>query len=568
MPVSDPISDLLALSVFIVVITGAAVLAGRYMATVFGGNIRFPILVRIENSLYRFLGTTPEKEETWRGYARDLLLFNAIGFCILFFILLIQGFLPANPQHFPGFSVSHALNIAVSFVTNTNWQVYSGEAAASYLTQVAGLTVQNFLSAATGLCIAIALMRGLTRELTGTIGNFWVDMSRAVLYVLLPLAVIASVVLLSQGVIQNFDPSLTVAGYGGTDPQTIAMGPVSSQEGIKLLGSNGGGFFNANSAHPFENPTPFSNIFEVFLILLIPAALPFTFGRLSGNMRQGWAIYAAMLILFVAAFGVLYAAELGGNPVLTSLDVPGISMEGKEVRFGLAGTVLFSTSTTAVGCGAVNAMLDSFTPIGGLVPMFLILVGEVVYGGIGSGFATMIAFIVIAVFIAGLMIGRTPEYLSKKIGIFEMKMALIVILVPGILVLVFTGIALVTMGGTAGIFNLGPHGLSEIVYAFASMANNNGSAFAGLDAAAPFYTLSGVIIMAIGRFIPAVAILALAGSAAEKKAVPSGPGTLPTTTISFVLWLIAVILVVGALTFFPLFAMGPLAEQLALSGGF
>ncbi len=568
MPVSDPISDLVGLAAFIIIITGAAFLAGRYVAAVFGGNIHVPFLVRMENSLYRFLGTSPENEETWKGYARDMLLFNAIGFFVLFFILLAQGFLPANPQHFPGFSAVHALNIAISFVTNTNWQVYSGEAAASYLTQVAGLTVQNFLSAATGLCIAIALMRGLTRELTGTVGNFWVDMTHAILYILFPLAVIASVVLLSQGVIQNFDPSFTMAGYGGAAPQTIATGPVSSQEAIKLLGTNGGGFFNANSAHPFENPTPFSNLFEVFLILLIPAALPFTFGRMSGNMRQGWAIFAAMLILFVAAFGVLYAAELGGNPVLTSLDVPGISMEGKEVRFGLTGTVLFSTSTTAVACGAVNAMFDSFTPIGGLVPMFLILLGEVVYGGIGSGFATMIAFIVIAVFIAGLMIGRTPEYLSKKIGIFEMKMALIVILVPGILVLVFTGIALVTKGGTAGIFNPGPHGLSEIVYAFASMANNNGSAFAGLNAAATFYSLSGVIIMAIGRFIPAVAILALAGSVAEKKAVPSGQGTLPTTTITFVLWLIAVILIIGALTFFPLFAMGPLAEQLALAGGF
>ncbi|MDD1715081.1 MAG: potassium-transporting ATPase subunit KdpA, partial [Methanoregulaceae archaeon] len=440
--------------------------------------------------------------------------------------------------------------------------------AASYLTQVAGLTVQNFLSAATGLCIAIALKRGLTRELTGTIGNYWADMTRAVFYILLPLAIIASVVLLSQGVIQNFDPSLTITGYSGTAPQAIPMGPVSSQEGIKLLGTNGGGFFNANSAHPFENPTPFSNIFEVFLILLIPASLPFTFGRMSGNMRQGWAIYAAMLVLFVAAFSVLYAAELGGNPVLTSLDVQGISMEGKEVRFGLAGTVLFGIATTATSCGAVNAMFDSFTPIGGLVPMFLILLGEVVFGGIGSGFTTMIAFIVIAVFIAGLMIGRTPEYLSKKIGIFEMKMALIVILVPGILVLLFTGIALVTIGGTAGIFNPGPHGLSEIVYAFASMANNNGSAFAGLNAAAPFYSLSGVIVMAIGRFVPAIAILALAGSVAEKKAVPSGPGTLPTATLSFVLWLIAVILIIGALTFFPLFAMGPLAEHLALAGGF
>ncbi|MDD1707311.1 MAG: potassium-transporting ATPase subunit KdpA [Methanoregulaceae archaeon] len=568
MPISNPLADVVGIAVFLFFVTGAAIIAGRYLAAVFTGTLPRNPLDRLEKFLYRFLGTSPEKEETWLGYARDMLLFNAIGFCILFFILLIQGFLPFNPQHFPGFSISNALNIAMSFVTNTNWQVYSGEAAASYLTQVAGLTVQNFLSAATGLCIAIALMRGLTRELTGTIGNFWVDMTRAFLYVLLPLAVIASIVLLSQGVIQNFDPSLTVAGYSGASPQTIAMGPVSSQEAIKLLGTNGGGFFNANSAHPFENPTPFSNILEVFLILLIPAALPFTFGRMSGNMRQGWAIYAAMLILFVAAFSVLYAVELKGNPVLTSLDVPGISMEGKEVRFGLAGTVLFSTSTTATACGAVNAMFDSFTPMGGLVPMFLILLGEVVYGGIGSGFATLLAFVVVAVFIAGLMIGRTPEYLSKKIGIFEMKMALIIILVPAILVLLFTGVALVTTGGTSAIFNPGPHGLSEIVYAFASMANNNGSAFAGLNAAAPFYSLSGVIVMAIGRFIPAVAILALAGSAAEKKAVPSGPGTLPTATISFVLWLIAVILIIGALTFFPLFALGPLAEQLALAGGF
>jgi len=568
MPISNPLADVVGIAVFLFFVTGAAIIAGRYLAAVFTGTLPRNPLDRLEKFLYRFLGTSPEKEETWLGYARDMLLFNAIGFCILFFILLIQGFLPFNPQHFPGFSISNALNIAMSFVTNTNWQVYSGEAAASYLTQVAGLTVQNFLSAATGLCIAIALMRGLTRELTGTIGNFWVDMTRAFLYVLLPLAVIASIVLLSQGVIQNFDPSLTVAGYSGASPQTIAMGPVSSQEAIKLLGTNGGGFFNANSAHPFENPTPFSNILEVFLILLIPAALPFTFGRMSGNMRQGWAIYAAMLILFVIAFSVLYAVELKGNPVLTSLDVPGISMEGKEVRFGLAGTVLFSTSTTATACGAVNAMFDSFTPMGGLVPMFLILLGEVVYGGIGSGFATLLAFVVVAVFIAGLMIGRTPEYLSKKIGIFEMKMALIIILVPAILVLLFTGVALVTTGGTSAIFNPGPHGLSEIVYAFASMANNNGSAFAGLNAAAPFYSLSGVIVMAIGRFIPAVAILALAGSAAEKKAVPSGPGTLPTATISFVLWLIAVILIIGALTFFPLFALGPLAEQLALAGGF
>jgi K+-transporting ATPase ATPase A chain len=430
-----------------------------------------------------------------------------------------------------------------------------------------GLSVQNFLSAATGLCIAVAVMRGLTRKMTDRIGNFWVDLTRAVLYVLIPLAFIAAVILLSQGVIQNLDPSLSISGYGGAGTRTIAMGPVASQEAIKMLGTNGGGFFNANSAHPYENPTPFTNFFEIFLILLIPASLPFMFGFLSGDRKQGIAIYLTMMVLFIAAAGMLYSAELAGNPSLVSQGVSGVSMEGKEVRFGLAGTVLFSTSTTAVANGAVNTMHDSLTPLGGLVPMFLILLGEVVFGGIGSGFATMIAFVIVAVFIAGLMIGRTPEYLAKKIEIFEMKMALVTILVPSILVLVFTGIALVVPGGLAGIFNPGPHGLSEVVYAFASMANNNGSAFAGLDAASPFYTLAGALVMVAGRFIPAIAMLALAGSLAKKKTIPSGPGTLPTTSPSFILWLIAVILIIGALTFFPFFAMGPIAEHLSLAGG-
>jgi len=567
MPITNPLLDVVTIAVFLLLVTGAAYFVGCYLTAVFSGTLQWNPLARLEKALFHLIGTSPEREETWQGYARDLLIFNAIGFCILFLILIIQGILPLNPQQVSGFSIGKALNIAVSFTTNTNWQVYSGENAASYLTQMMGLTVQNFLSAATGLCIAIAVMRGLTRKITDRIGNFWVDMTRSVLYVLLPLAFIAAIVLLSQGVIQNLDPSLTIAGYGGTGPQTIAMGPVASQEAIKELGTNGGGFFNANSAHPYENPTPFTNFFEIFLILLIPAALPFTFGILARERRQGWAIYAAMMLLFVAATGMLYSAEFAGNPALASHDVPGVSMEGKEVRFGLVGTVLFSSSTTATACGAVNTMHDSLTPLGGLVPMFLILLGEVVFGGIGSGFATMIAFVIVAVFIAGLMIGRTPEYLAKKIEIFEMKMALITILIPGILVLIFTGTALVVEGGIAGIFNPGPHGLSEVVYAFASMANNNGSAFAGLNAALPFYSLAGAIIMAVGRYVPAVAMLALAGSVARKKTVSSGPGTLPTASPSFVLWLLAVILIIGALTFFPFFAMGPVAEHLSLLGG-
>lgn len=567
MPAANPVLDVTLFLLFLLILTGAAILAGRYLAAVFSGSIIRAPFSRIEHALFRLVGTSPEKEEPWQEYARDLLLLNGLGFVVLFFILILQGFLPLNPGHISGFPPIDALNSAVSFVTNTNWQIYSGEVSASYFTQVLGFTVQNFLSAATGLCVAIAVMRGLTRKMTDRIGNFWVDMIRAVLYVLLPLACIAALVLLSQGVIQNFDPSLTTTGFGGTGSQTIAMGPVASQEAIKELGTNGGGFFNANSAHPYENPTSFSNLFEIFLILLIPAALPFTFGILSGQKRQGWALYATMMMLFIASLGILYIAELSGNPALSQQHVPGVSMEGKEVRFGLSGTVLFSTSTTAAACGAVNAMHDSLTPLGGLIPMFLILLGEVVFGGVGSGFATMIAFVIVAVFIAGLMIGRTPEYLARKVEIFEMKMALITILVPGILVLIFVGIAVVFEGGLLGIFNPGSHGLSEIVYAFASMANNNGSAFAGLNAALPLYSLAGTVVMVVGRYVPAIAMLALAGTMARKKAIPPGPGTLPTASISFVLWLIAVILVIGALTFFPLFAMGPIAEHFALAGG-
>jgi K+-transporting ATPase ATPase A chain len=563
----DLLLDSVSVIFFFLLLTGIALFSGRYMARVFSDEISKGNIGRLELWIYRIIGTSPEKEMGWREYAVHLLIFNALGFIVLLFLLLLQGFLPLNPQALPGFSLSVSLNAAVSFMTNTNWQVYSGEVAASYLIQMLGFTVQNFLSAATGLTVAIAVIRGVTRRTSETIGNFWVDLTRAVIFVLLPLAFIAAIFLASQGVIQNLDPYVTVTGLGTSGPQVIAMGPVASQEAIKELGTNGGGFFNANSAHPFENPTPLTNIVEIFLMLLIPAALPFTFGNMSGDRRQGWALYLVMVILFGIAFGTLYTAELVGNPLLHNLGATGISMEGKEVRFSLGGTALFATATTSAACGAVNAMHDSLTPLGGLVPMLLILLGEVVFGGVGAGFYTLLAFVIIAVFIAGLMIGRTPEYLGKKIEVEEMKMAVITVLTPGILILIFTGVAMSLAGIPEALGNPGPHGLSEIVYAFASMSNNNGSAFAGLDSTGLFFTLSGVFAMVLGRFVPVVAVLFLAGSLAQKKAVPPSYGTLQTASPSFIIWLILIVLIVGVLTFFPLFALGPIAEQLLMIGG-
>jgi len=555
------------LILFLVIVTGVALPFSSFFVRVFSGEISRGIPGHIEKAIYRLIETDPDREDGWKGYARDMLIFNGLGFVTLFLLLLLQGFLPFNPQKFGAFDLYFAINTATSFVTNTNWQVYSGEMTASYLTQMAGLTVQNFLSSATGICIAIAVMRGITRQSTDRIGNFWVDMTRCTLYILLPIAFIFALLLVSQGVIQNLDPYVQATGYGPTGQQTIAMGPVASQEAIKEFGTNGGGFFNANAAHPYENPTPLTNLVEIFLILLIPATLPLVFGRMNGNMRQGWVIYAIMLVLFLCGLGTLYAAELAGNPLVKELGVSGISMEGKEARFGLLGSSLFATSTTATSCGAVNCMHDSFTPLGGLVPMFMILLGEVAFGGVGSGFYTMIGFVVLAVFIAGLMIGRTPEYLGKKIEALEMKMAVITVLIPGVLVLLLSGIALVLPNVADLMKNPGPHGLSELIYAFASMSNNNGSAFAGFDASKPFYTLTGSLAMVIGRFVPAVAMLAMAGSMAQKKTVPPSSGTLPTASVSFSIWTILVILIIGALTFFPLFATGPIVEHLSMIGG-
>ena len=564
MATPDPLVDGATVLLFMLVVTVAAFFFGKYLGRVYSGSLSRGIPGRIERGIYRLIGTNPDQESGWRQYAKDMLLFSAMGFTVLFFILLLQGLLPLNPMGVPGFSLHSTLNIAVSFVTNTNWQVYSGEMAAGYLAQMAGFTVQNFLSAAMGIAVAIAVMRGITRRNTNRIGNFWVDMTRTILYVLLPVAFVAALVLASQGVIQNLDPYAVVTGGG---QGLIAMGPVASQEAIKELGTNGGGFFNANSAHPYENPNPFTNLFEIFLILLIPASLPFTFGEICGSRREGAAIYAVMLILFLLAFTGLYLAELGGNPALPAIGVSGVPMEGKEVRFGLGGTALYAVATTATSCGAVNAMHDSFTPLAGMVSLLLILLGEVVFGGAGSGFYTYLAFIVVAVFIAGLMIGRTPEYLGKKMERREITMAVVVILVPTLLVLLFTGISLLVPAGAGAMLNPGPHGLTELIYAYASMANNNGSAFAGFDATSPFFTLTGALVMAIGRFVPAVAMLALAGSLAEKKTVPAGPGTLPTAAPAFVLWMLFVIVIVGVLTFFPLLTMGPVAEHFLMIGG-
>ncbi len=570
---------------------------GTFMARVYQGKRTFltPVLAPCENLLYRICGVNRDDEMGWQRYAIGLLLFNLVCAAALFAMLLLQGVLPLNPQKFPAFSWHLALNTAISFATNTNWQNYSGESAASYFTQMFGFAVHNFASAATGMVVAIALIRGLVRRKASAIGNFWVDLTRSTLYILLPLSLVFAVFLVSQGVIQNFSgyktvplvqpttydkPRLDDKGNPIKDAKgnpvtesvtakevTIPMGPVASQEAIKELGTNGGGFFNANSAHPFENPTPLSNMVEVFLILLISGGLTYTFGRMAGNTRQGWALLAVMLAILVMAIGTLYWAESSGNPLVAKLGVHGINMEGKETRFGLAGTTLFTTATTGTSCGAVNAMHDSLTPLGGMVPLSLILLSEVVFGGVGTGLYTMLAFVVIAVFIAGLMIGRTPEYLGKKIEVREMWMSIITVLTSGILILIFSGVAMVVPSAVASMSNPGAHGLSEVFYAFASMSNNNGSAFAGLNGNTIFYNVTGAVCMFIGRFAPIVASLAMAGSLAGKKYVPASLGTLPTDKVPFALWLTLVILIVGALTFFPALSLGPIVEQLTMLGG-
>ncbi|AIF50334.1 potassium-transporting ATPase subunit KdpA [Pelosinus sp. UFO1] len=564
------INDIMMFAFYIVVLLLLALPLGKYMAKVFSQEktIFDFVLKPIEKVIYRITGVKETEEMNWKQYAATLIIFNLFGMILVFMIQVWQDILPFNPEQLAGVDPWHlALNTAVSFMTNTNWQSYSPEATMSYFTQMTVLTVQNFLSAATGLTVAVALIRGLTRKNAKTIGNFWVDMVRSIMWVLLPLAIICSTILVEQGVLQNLSPYVTVQTLDGAD-QKLAMGPVASQEAIKMLGTNGGGFFNANSAHPFENPTPVSNFIEMLSIFLIPAGLVFTFGHMVGNKRQGYAIIASMILLFIIMLGTLYTSELNGNPILSSIGVSSpTSMEGKEVRFGIGGSALFATITTAASCGAVNSMHDSFTPLGGLITMLQIKLGEVIFGGVGAGFYGMMMFVIITVFIVGLMVGRTPEYLGKKIEAWETKMATIAILIPSVIILIGSGIASVIDQGTSALTNSGPHGLSEILYAFASAAGNNGSAFAGLSANTPFYNLMLAFNMVVGRFGVIIPTLAIAGSMAAKKISPPGPGTFPTTGWLFVVLLVGVVLIVGALTFLPVLSLGPIIEHLLMLKG-
>jgi len=573
--------DLLQIVLYVVILIALAKPLGSFMARVFNGERNFlsPILAPVERFTYRLLGTRPDEEMNWKKYAIAVLLLALLGVVTLYVIELLQGVLPFNPQHLPGVSPALAFNTAISFNTNTNWQNYGGETTMTYFTQMVGLTVHNFLSAAAGIAVLMAVIRGFTRHTAQTIGNFWVDMTRSVLYILIPLALVLSIVLISQGVVQTLSKYKTADLLQSTQDasgqtitqQIIAVGPVASQEAIEMLGTNGGGFFNTNAAHPLQNPTPLTNFLEVLAILLIPAALCYTFGKMVGDTRQGWALLSAMTIIFVVMLSVCVWSEQAGNPALNNMNInqaatttqSGGNMEGKEVRIGAGNSALWATATTGASNGSVNSMHDSYTPLGGLVPMWMIQLGEVVYGGVGSGLYGMLAFVIIAVFIAGLMIGRTPEYLGKKIESYEMKMAAIMILIPVLLSLLGTAVAVISASGQSAVANPGVHGFSEILYAFSSTSNNNGSAFAGYGSNV-FINITESICMFIGRFWLQIPILAVAGSLVKKKKVPVTSGTLPTYTPLFIFWLIAVVVIVGALSFFPALSLGPIGEFLKL----
>lgn len=554
---------------------------GAYMAHVYAGEVNIRGLGAIERFLYRASRVRPDEEMGFSTYAWAVLLSNFLGAFAVYVLLRIQGVLPLNPAGFGAVEPFLAINTAVSFATNTNWQAYGGETTLAHSTQMLGLTVQNFLSAATGMAVLVALIRGFTRRNASGIGNFWVDFTRSILYVLLPLSALLALLLVSRGVVQTFsssdtalllDPITTDTG-AVVDRQTIALGPVASQVAIKQLGTNGGGFFNANSAHPFENPDVWSNLLEVISILLLPAALCFTFGVMVKDKRQGWVIFAAMVFMFVPLLGFTAWAEQNGNPVLANLGLDmgpsayqtGGNMEGKEVRFGIFDSVFWAISTTAASNGSVNAMHDSFTPLGGLAPMWLIQLGEVIFGGVGSGLYGMLMYAIVAVFIAGLMVGRTPEYLGKKIEAQEMKMASLAILLPSVTVLLGTALACVLPAGTGALGNPGAHGFSEMLYAFSSGANNNGSAFGGLTANGRFYTVAITLSMLVGRYGVMIPVLAIAGSLAQKRIIPPSSGTLPTHTPTFFGLLVASVLLMGALTFIPALALGPLVEHLMIS---
>jgi potassium-transporting ATPase potassium-binding subunit len=561
--------DIVQMVLILAVTFGLAWPLGHYIARIFRGEHTWmdPLGRPMERLLYKIAGIDPDQEMDWKHYAFALLSINGLGIIVLFILQRVQGILPLNPQHFGSVPGALAFNTAVSFVTNTNWQAYSGESTLSYLTQALGLTVQNFLSAATGIAVVIALIRGITRKTCRSIGNFWADLTRSVIWVLLPLSLVLAVVLTSQGVIQNFH-HYTIAQTLEGKVQTLPMGPVASQEAIKEIGTNGGGFFNANSAHPFENPSPFTNLLEIIALLLIPVALTFTFGHMVGDRRQGHVILGAMLLLFLVGLGVAYYSEAAGNPQIAALGVSGpTAMEGKEVRFGIAGSVLFATATSATSCGAVNTMHDSLTPLGGFIPMFQIMLGEVVFGGAGAGLYSILIFVILAVFIVGLMVGRTPEYLGKKLESAEIKMAVLGIVIPSALILIGSAVAAVTHPGLASVTNPGPHGLSQILYAFASAAGNNGSAFAGLNANTLFYNLLLALAMFIGRFGVIIPVLAIAGAMAGKKIIPVGPGTFQTRGVLFIGVLIGTLLIIGALTFFPALALGPIIEHLLMNAG-
>jgi K+-transporting ATPase ATPase A chain len=570
----------LQLVVYVVVLLALVKPLGTFMANVYEGRRTFlhPLLAPVERFTYRLAGVKAEQEMTWNVYALAVLLFNGLGLLVVYLLLRLQAVLPLNPQGLAAVTPDSAWNTAVSFATNTNWQGYGGETTLSYLTQMLALAVQNFVSAATGMAVMIALVRGLARHTTRDLGNFWVDLTRGTLYILLPLALVLALALVSQGVVQSFGDYQTVdlvqaTTHANNQPvlqQVLPLGPAASQIAIKQLGTNGGGFFNANSAHPFENPTPFSNFLEMLSILLIPAALVYTYGKLVGDTRQGWALLATMTIVFVALLAVAARAEQSGNPALTPLGVDqqasarqaGGNMEGKETRFGIANSALWATATTAASNGSVDAMHDSFMPLGGLVPLFLIQLGEIIFGGVGSGLYGMLAFVIVAVFVAGLMVGRTPEYLGKKIEAFEMKMASLMLLLPIALAKLGTALAVALPAGVATIGNPGPHGFSEVLYAFSSAANNNGSAFAGLGVNNVFYNTALGVVMFLARYWLVIPALAIAGSLAAKKKVPAGAGTLPTHTPLFIVWLLGVILIVGALSFIPALSLGPIVEQL------
>ncbi|MBI3374919.1 MAG: potassium-transporting ATPase subunit KdpA [Betaproteobacteria bacterium] len=587
---------------YVAVLVALARPLGGYMARVFEGERTFlhPVLAPLEHLTYLASGVDDKREMRWTEYAVAALVFNFLGFLAVYALQRLQGMLPLNPAELAAVSPDSSFNTAVSFATNTNWQGYGGESTMSYLTQMLGLAVQNFVSAATGIAVLIALIRGFARRETATIGNFWVDLTRSTLYVLLPLSIVLAVALVSQGVVQTFGPyakvqTLEAVDYEeakngpdgkpladaqgkpvmekkSTSEQTLPLGPAASQVAIKQLGTNGGGFFNVNSAHPFENPTPLANFLEMLAILVISGALCYTFGKMVGDTRQGWAVLAAMTVVVVALLAGAVVAEQSGNPALAKAGADtqasalssGGNMEGKEVRFGIANSAIWATVTTAASNGSVNSMHDSFTPLGGLVPMWLMQLGEVIYGGVGSGLYGMIMMVLVAVFVAGLMIGRTPEYLGKKVEAFEMKMASVAILLPPLVALVGTAIAVLVEPGKAGVANPGAHGYSEILYAFSSAGNNNGSAFAGLSANTPFYNMALGFAMLISRYWLIIPVLAVAGSFAAKKTIPAGPGTLQTHTPLFVVLIIGTVVLVGALTFVPALALGPVIEQLQM----